>query len=471
MTFSTSNPNLRVKRAGSVADGVRRAVSHRARAALIACAGVAASFTFAGCAAITNPIAHGIPVRLLPEEFKGETREGFETIPLTMLRQANQETYVLDAGDTLGVYIEGIVGAAQVPPPVNIPDLAELPPSIGYPIAIRADGSISLPLVGSIHVAGLSVEDAEKLVIETYAKKQMLAADTPRPILVSLMRPRSVMVFVVREDATQQQVSLRNESLLGLGTTETTIGGGRRSVGQVLELPADRNDVFNALTRTGGLPGLESTQEVIIERGYWIERRASDPAMPELPRTQPAEGADRPQILHIPLRRRPGEPINFSPEDIILHNGDIVTIRGRDPAFFYTGGLLPAGEHPLPMDYDLTVVEAILKTRGPLLNGGLNSSNLSGAVVGAGIGNPSPNLVSVLRKTPGGGQVNIRVDIDEAVRDPRQDLLVEAGDVLILQEAPDQAIARYFSAILRGDFFVRLLDRGDAQATASATVP
>jgi hypothetical protein len=266
-------------------------------------------------------------------------------------------------------------------------------------------------------------------------------------------------------------VTLRNESLLGLGTTETTIGGGRRSEGQVLELPAYENDVLNALARTGGLPGLESTQEVVIQRGYWNPRAGVMPATENFPLAAPAAGEDRPRVTRIPLRTRPGEAVNINPEDIILQNGDIVTIRGREPTFYYTGGLLPSGEWPLPMDYDLTVVEVVLKSRGPLLNGGLNASNLNGAIVGSGLGNPSPNQLTVLRKTSGNGQVTIRVDLDEAVRDPRQNLLVEAGDILILQESTDQAISRYFSTVLQGNFFVRWLDRGDAQGSGQAIVP
>jgi hypothetical protein len=173
------------------------------------------------------------------------------------------------------------------------------------------------------------------------------------------------------------------------------------------------------------------------------------------------------------LRIRPGEAISFRPEDILLESGDIVTVRGRDPQFFYTGGLLPAGEYPLPNDYNLTVLEAVLKTRGPLFNGGLNTSNLNGAVIGAGLGNPSPNLLSVLRQTPGGGQVTIRVDLDEAARDPRLNIIVEAGDVLILQEAPDQAITRYLSQIFQTNFFFRFLNRdnGDIQGAATVVAP
>ena len=390
---------------------------------------------------------------------------------MTLLRQQPPENYILESGDTLGIYIEGVIGAAETPPPVNIPDLAELPPSIGYPFPVRGDGTISLPYIGAVNVAGLTVEAAEQRVIEAYLGKEILRAEDKR-ILVTLMRPRSVRVLVVREDAQQQQLALRTDSLLGLGTSETTIGGGRRSVGQVLELPAYENDVLNALARTGGLPGLESTQEVIIQRGYW--KAPMDPADPNAigtPQALPAIGENAPRVTRIPLRIRPGQPIPFSPDDILLQNGDIVTVRGREPAFYYTGGLLPAGEYPLPMDYDLTVVEAVLKVRGPLLNGGVNSSNLSGAVVGAGIGNPSPNLLAIVRKTPNGGQVNIRVDLDEAIRDPRQNILVESGDILILQESPDQAMSRYFTAIFRLDFFSRWLDHSDARIDTNLVVP
>jgi protein involved in polysaccharide export with SLBB domain len=420
-----------------------------------------------GCAAVTNPVANGIPVRMLPDDLKATTREGFDPLPLTLLRQQRPDAYLLDKGDTLGIFIEGVIGAAETPPPVNFPDSAELPPSIGYPFPIRPDGTISLPYVGSVELGGLTIEQAEQRVIEAYMAKEILRPEDQR-ILVTLMRPRTVKVLVVRDDASQGSVSVSSNSLVGLGTTETTIGGGRRSEGQVLELPAYENDVLNALARTGGLPGSESSQEVVIQRGYWRDAAGTagsgGTAVPEA-------GTDQPRDTRIPLRIRPGQSPGFRPEDVILQNGDIVTVRGRDPELFYSGGLLPAGEYFLPADYDLKVVEAVLRVRGPLLNGGLNSSNLSGAVVGAGTGNPSPNLLSVLRKTPGGGQVNIRVDLDEAVRDPRQNIVVQAGDILILQEAPDQAMTRYWSQVLRGDFFVRWLDRGDTQGTGSIAVP
>ena len=96
----------------------------------------------AGCAAWSNPVANGIPVRLLPPELLAKSKDELETIPLTLLRQKPPEVYRLAAGDLLGIYIEGVLGKEEELPPVNFPESPELPPSIGYPILVREDGTI-----------------------------------------------------------------------------------------------------------------------------------------------------------------------------------------------------------------------------------------------------------------------------------------------------------------------------------------
>jgi protein involved in polysaccharide export with SLBB domain len=430
------------------------------------------SVVLSGCAALTNPVANGIPVHILPDDLLAESREGFETIPLTSLRRTPPEKYILASGDTLGIYIEGVLGSAESPPPVNVPDSAELPPSIGYPFPIRQDGTISLPYVQPVKVAGMTIEEAEQAVINAYVQKEILRQEDRR-ILVTLMRPRRIRVLVIRDDSQQRQVTLQTESLLGLGSSQTQIGGGRQGVGMVLELPAYENDVLNALTRSGGLPGLESTQEVTIQRGYWdgqAETAGAGLCYPSEADLGSSTEAKR-HILRIPMRIRAGEQLPFGPKDIVLEDGDIVMVRARQPQFYYTGGLLPSQEIPLPNDYDLTAVEAVLKVRGPLINGALNSSNISGAVIQSGLGNPSPSLLSVLRQTPGGGQVTIRVDINEALRDPRENLLIQAGDVLVLQETQDEAITRYLTQTIRFNFFGRFINRTNAQASVNIVAP
>src|SRR5205085_4019210 len=125
-----------------------------------------------------------------------------------------------------------------------------------------------------------------------------------------------------------------------------------------------------------------------------------------------------------------------------LQTGDVVYLEPCEEVF-YTGGLLPPGEHILPRDRDLDVVEAVSRVRGPLFNGDFGGSNLAGNQVLPGIGNPSPTLLTVVRKVPNGGQVPIVVDLARALRDPAERIRVRCGDVLILQEKPEEALTRY----------------------------
>ncbi len=87
------------------------------------------------------------------------------------------------------------------------------------------------------------------------------------------------------------------------------------------------------------------------------------------------------------------------------------------------------------------------------------------------MGNPSPSLLTVLRRTPGGGQVPIRVDLNTAVRDSRERIPVRPGDVLILQETPEEAIVRYFTQVFSFSYVTRTINSQNTTATAAAVVP
>jgi hypothetical protein len=240
------------------------------------------------------------------------------------------------------------------------------------------------------------------------------------------------------------------------------LGGRREGFGTTLDLPAYENDVLNALTRSGGLPGLEAVNEIIVYRGY-LGGDLAEVVTPGLlkeedgsllpPVVQRRTSSDwESGMVRIPLRMYPGEEPGFRPEDIILQQGDIVFVEARQADVFYTGGLLPSGEYPLPRDYDLDVVEAVVQIGGPLLNGGLNSDNFSGAIVGEGLGNPSPKLLTVVRRMPDGGLMPIQIDLNKATREPSLRILVQPGDLLVLQETPGQAVIRYMADVFRFDF-------------------
>jgi protein involved in polysaccharide export with SLBB domain len=395
-----------------------------------------------GCAALTDPVAEGVPVRRLPPELLGPDRESLGTIPLTLLRQKPVTGYRLAPGDELGVWIPGVVGEANVPPPVEISppvqirDQRRLPPGVGYPVPVREDGTILLPLLDPVVVAGMTVNEAQESIRQAYAAKKVLQPGAQ--MIVTLLHPRSAHVVVMRQESGN----------ITLGPSGD-IGGGKRGTGHVIDLAANENDVLHALAETGGLPGLDAYDEVVIHRGCFQgdDERALvlGQLTAQVPGRSPLLSTGPGETVRIPLRMRPGEVPPFRPEDVVLHTGDVVFLEARDPDVFYTGGLLPPGEYVLPRDRDLDVVAAITQVRGSLLNGAFAISNLSGALLEQGIGNPSPSLLVVLRRTPNGGSVPIRVELNKALCDARERILVQPGDVLLLQETPEEALGRYFT--------------------------
>jgi protein involved in polysaccharide export with SLBB domain len=427
--------------------------------ALLACAATS------GCAALTNPAAGGVPVERLPPEVLGRPREDQKTIPLKLLRQTPPDVYTLDAGDLLGIWIEGVLGAENQPPPVQMLERGpNVTPFLGFPIPVREDGTITLPFIDPIPVRGKSVTEVQEAVRKAYTvTKQVLRPGRER-IVVELQRPRQYHVLVLRQDS----------GGLTVAPTSGSIGSTKRGTGFQLDLPAYENDVLNALARTGGFPGLDARNEVIIERGG--TKGMTDPtALQHLLEQCPADGSfvglGGGEIIRIPLRLRPDEPITFKPEDVILHSGDVVFIESRDTEVFYTGGLLGSGQYVLPRDYDLNVVEAVCLVHGPLVSGGIQQNNFTGTLLANGMGFPSPSLVSIIRRTRGGGQITIKVDLNNALQDPRQRVLIQPKDMIILQETVGEAMARYFTDVFKLNFVGTILRQRDAVAATTLQVP
>ena len=391
-----------------------------------------------GCAALTNPVGYGIPARRLPAEYLAKPQQELETIPLTTLRQRTPDIYRLDKGDVLGVYIETVLGDKAQPPPVRLPEQGNVPPAIGFPIPVREDGTLPLPLIDPINVKGMTIAEAEQAVHPFYmVDKKLLQPD--KHIFLSLIRPRTYRVSVLRQDGS------------GIGGG----GGGlavfqRRNTGVVVDLPAYENDLIGALNRTGGLPGVEALDEVIIQRDL--------------------KGAGT-QITRIPMKLRPGEPLPFGGQDVILDNGDVVFVEARHGEVFYTGGLLQPRQFVVPRDYDLYVTSAVALAGGPLDNGALTQNNLSGNILASGLGSPNPSRVTVLRRTKHDGQIAILVDLNKAQRDPRENIIIQAGDVLILQETAEEAMTRYLTGIVHFNFLHVFVNTPNNNLTGTVSGP
>ena len=424
-----------------------------------------------GCAALTNPVADGVPARLVPAELLAPSKSGDQTIPLNLLGQAAPAEYTLAPGDVLGVYVEGFLGDFNVALPVHVTtlpvgrDQRRPPAATGYPVPVQADGKIDLPAVGTLSVAGMTVPQARQAVRELYAEKKLLKVEE-KGILVSLLQQRQYSVLVLRQEATAFATG-----------PDGHISSSKRGTAFEVDLLAFENDVLHALTRSGGLPGLDACNAVVIYRNCFRDPKGRAALLPNLGAIK--AGSDPAKALglgttvtRIPLRSACGQPLTLSPDDVILGSGDVVFLEACDDQLYFTGGLMPSASHVLPRDHDLDVIEAVSLSRGPLINGAFGGSNLSGAFIQPGIGNPNPTLLTVVRRTPGGGQLPIKVDLAHALRHPEERILVKAGDLLILQEEPEQALTRYFTqTFLNFDIFWKVFSGPNATGVLDIAGP
>jgi protein involved in polysaccharide export with SLBB domain len=429
-------------------------------------AGLAAVLA-SGCAALTNPVADGIPARRLSPEALGESRSSIQPVPLTALVPPQPDAYKLAPGDVLGIFIEGILGerGEKAIPPVRIPEQANVPPAIGFPIPVRENGTLPLPLIDPLDVNGLTLEQTEQQIRTAYSKtKEIIKKIEDARIIVTLLRPRQYHVLVLREDA--------GGTTFGSSGGFNSLGGGtgsffsqtRRAAGFPLDLPAYENDLLNALSRSGGLPGPEAEDEVLITRG------AYRPGVGGGPGALAPDAATR-QTIRVPLRLRPGEPPTVRPEDLVLRTGDVVHVKARVGELFFTGGLLPPRAFPLPPDRDLDVLEAIALVGGPIVNGGVNANNLSGQIVQTGLGFPSPSQVTIVRRLKSGAQIPIIVSVNRAMKDPRERIAIRPGDFVILQQTAGEGLGQYITSNFRLNFLGFFAHQQDATGTATFTAP
>jgi hypothetical protein len=404
-----------------------------------------ASVVLGGCTTLTQPI-DGVPAKRLPPQFFAPPKNNAIPVDISLLSLEPPREYQIDKGDILGVYIEGVLpfnapNVTPEPPPVNFPDRDSLlPPSLGYPIAVQEDGTLSLPLIEPLDVRGLTLDQVRDRIREAYIETDILRPEKARPI-VSLIQERTYNVIVVRQDG--GAAGGRGQQGGGQGGGGAIRGTSDQSANaSLVKLPAYQNDILHALVETGGLPGFQAKNEVKVLRARDADRRKRAEFMRQFniqqqaalldPCACPPELPEDPSILRIPLRLPPGVTPNISPKDVALEDGDIVYIEARETEVFYTGGLLPGGEFQLPRDYDLDVLGAISIAGGTI--GGNNVQGGAGAVFGSRGGNViPPGMLYVLRKTKCNGQVAIEVDLSKAINDPRQRPLVQPGDILILQ--------------------------------------
>jgi protein involved in polysaccharide export with SLBB domain len=353
-----------------------------------------------------------MPARELPNELLPVTRNHRTPIDYRFLSQDPPQVFRIDSGDVLGIAVDGIFPFTPptAPPsalPVNFPQGgSSMPPSTGFPVVVQQDGTIQLPGIDPFSVRQMTVDEVRRAIADAYRKSGVIREEKIFPI-VSLIKARTYNVSVIRQD-------------LGMGS-------------QSIQLDAYQNDVLHALLKTGGLPGEKAKDHVTILRYYQVI--PIQPPGTSIPSdVVKTTSWDTPHIIPLTVPR--GTNICFQLAGSILNEGDILYIENRETEVFYSAGALPAGQHLLPRDYDIDIFDA-MSIAGYSYGSAGSGGNLGGL---AGV---APTQLFVFRKGPDGNQVTIKIDLDKALRDPRERLVVQAGDKLLLRFSAKEEFATF----------------------------
>ena len=404
---------------------------------------------------LTGAPRNTVPACAMPELLVG-TRSCQVPIDLTLLGQTRPKEHLIGPGDTLSIYIHGILPTPEMPLAQMIqqtpsgltdyyPPIGPIrTPPVGPSIVVSANGTLRLPYVGNVQVSGMTLDQAMEEILKIYREKQIIQPEHEK-ILINLTRPRVQRITIVREDS-------QTNSIMQL-TQTGQFPFIKHGVGQVIDLPIYENDVLHALSASGGLPGLDAKSEVWILRdgqngiplGDLESRMGDEVALAGLKQNR--------QFVRIPLRVIPGQPLEFGPEDVVLNDGDVLFVPSRSEEVFYTGGLLQGGQIPLPRDKDVDIVEAM-----SLIGASVGSpAGYGGAVFAAGQkpGNLIPPTRGVIiRKLPNGEILAIRIDMHCALDDPSERIIVEPGDTVMLFYKPHQLVINSLANMVNFSFLI-----------------
>ncbi|MEZ5940097.1 MAG: polysaccharide biosynthesis/export family protein [Planctomycetaceae bacterium] len=219
-----------------------------------------------GCAAF-HPI-RGVPASYVADEFLTTPREGARQLDPSLLVRSRPDQHRVEGGDILSIYIPRVLGSLSsevnevgINPPINLPASPDDPPTVGFPIQVRDDHTISLPQIAPLNVKGMTLQEVEDAIRRAYTVDHKILQADEAMVLVSLFRPREYRVLIFRQEFGQQV-----QPQTGAGSI--AFGPSRKGTAREVRLKVGQNDVAHALTLAGvdGLPGNDAENTIYIIR-------------------------------------------------------------------------------------------------------------------------------------------------------------------------------------------------------------
>ena len=193
---------------------------------------------------------------------------------------------IISAGDTVTIHMDGVLPFTppnQPPPPPQVNVLRSGRIVTGLPFTVGSDGAITLPLVGTISIAGQSVRDAEAKIAEVYIERDILRPERAIP----------TVTLVPREDAKFQStpaatVATTPRNVVSVNPApQTAVPGFEDSYGRInkatdliksidLAKRSIENDKASIERSKSRLNGGERLKDSRLEEGIRIEIRGKE---------------------------------------------------------------------------------------------------------------------------------------------------------------------------------------------------
>ncbi len=308
----------------------------------------------------------------LPPELLAPPVKDLSQVNLTRLTTSTPPANSIAAGDVLDVLIVTDYRDRYIRP---------------IPVRVADDGSATIPLVGPVMVAGLTLEDAERAIAAAAVQRNIFRS----PLVTVTMKKQR--------------------------TNRITVVGAVRKEG-VYELPRSDSTLLGALVMAGNLTDDADTRIEIRRAAHSKRGNQGTPPTPSVAGAQEANLASYestvstgPRIIPVDLLHIGDRPSS----DLHLEDGDVVVVNRRKPRTIFVSGLVNhPGRFELDPNEDVRVLDAIAMAGG-------RSSSLA-------------DRVYVIRQVPGEKAAKIKVSIQDAKNDPKANIRLAAGDVVAVEE-------------------------------------
>jgi polysaccharide biosynthesis/export protein len=249
---------------------------------------------------------------------------------------------------------------------------------------VAADGTVELPVLGRIPVAGVSPETSHQAVVQACYREGV----SQKPLVqVSLEKPRQERIIVNGAVVRPGSYTLSRQSS-DLVSALAAAGGLSRDAGERIIIQ--------------GRPSAKGGPAVVQTGGH-----ADEYGAPSLLNDFDAAGERR------EVRLAPSTKTKLASEE--LKDGDVVTVERRDPPnIVVTGMVHKPGRYDLPIGQEFRILDAVASAHG-----------VSYKVL---------DHVMICRALPGRAERSvIEISLREATRNQKENLLLMPGDIVSVE--------------------------------------